>query len=50
MTVIIYGSKVLSDTEMKYGSPKVETIAVIRFVEKYRAFLGGAPFKLRVDN
>ena len=43
---IAYGSKVLSDTEMKYGSPKAE----IFFVEKYRAYLGSAPFKLRVDN
>ena len=47
---IAYGSKVLSDTEMKYGAPKVEMFAVITFVEKYRAYLGSAPFKLRVDN
>ena len=45
-----YGSKVLSDTEMKYGAPKVEMFAVITFVQKYRAYLGSAPFKLRVDN
>ena len=32
-----YGSKVLSDTEMKYGAPKLEMIAVITFVEKYLA-------------
>ena len=47
---IAYGSKVLSDTEMKYGAPKVGMFAVITFVEKYRAYLGSAPFKLRVDN
>ena len=47
---IAYGSKVLSDTEMKYGAPKAEMYAVITFVEKYRAYLGSAPFKLRVDN
>ena len=47
---IAYGSKVLSDTEMKYGAPKAELFAVITFVEKYRAYLGSAPFKLRVDN
>ena len=47
---IAYGSKVLSDTEMKYGTPKAEMFAVITFVEKYRAYLGSAPFKLRVDN
>ena len=47
---IAYGSKVLSDTEMKYGAPKAETVAVFTFVERYRAYLGSAPFKLRVDN
>ena len=47
---IAYGSKVLSDTEMKYGAPKAEMFAVITFVEKYRAYLGSEPFKLRVDN
>ena len=47
---IAYGSKVLSDTEMKYGAPKAEMFAVITFVEKYRAYLGSALFKLRVDN
>ena len=47
---IAYGSKVLSDTEMKYGAPKAEMFAVVTFVEKYRAYLGSAPFMLRVDN
>ena len=47
---IPYGSKVLSDTEMKYGAPKAEMFAVVTFVEKYRAYLGSEPFKLRVDN
>ena len=47
---IAYGSKVLSDTENKYGAPKAEIFAVVTFVEKYRAYLGSAPFKLRVDN
>ena len=46
---IAYGSKVLSDTEMKYGAPKAEMFAVINCVEKYRAYLGSAPFKLRVE-
>ena len=39
----------LSDTEMKYGAPKAEMFAVVTLVEKYRAYLGSAPFKLRVD-
>ena len=47
---IAYGSKVLSNTEMKYGAPKAEMFAVVTFVEKYRAYLGSEPFKLRVDN
>ena len=47
---IAYGSKVLSDTQMKYGAPKAEMFAVVTFVEKYRAYLGSEPFKLRVDN
>ena len=47
---IAYGSKVLSDTDMKYGAPKAEMFAVVTFVEKYRAYLGSEPFKLRVDN
>ena len=47
---IAYGSKVLSDTEMKYGAPKAEMFAVVTFVEKNRAYLGSEPFKLRVDN
>ena len=47
---IAYGSKILSDTEMKYGAPKAEMFAVVTFVEKYRAHYGSAPIKLRVDN
>ena len=47
---IAYGSKILSDTEMKYRAPKAEMFAVVTFVEKYREYLGSEPFKLRVDN
>ena len=47
---IAYGSEVSSDTEMKYGAPKAEMFAVVIFVEKYRAYLGSEPFKLRVNN
>ena len=50
MRPIAYESKVLSDTEMKYGAPKTGMLAVVTFVEKYRAYLGSEPFKLRVDN
>ena len=47
---IAYGSKVLIDTEMKYGASKAEMFAVVTLVEKYRAYLGSAHFKLRVYN
>ena len=47
---IAYGSKVLSDTEMKYGALKAEMFAVVLFVEKYRTYLVSARFNLRVDN
>ena len=40
----------MSDTETKYVEPKAEMFAVVTFVEKYRAYLGSEPFKLRVDN
>ena len=35
---IAYGSKVLSDTAIKYGAPKTEMFAAVTFVEKYRAY------------
>ena len=47
---IAYGSKNLSDTEMRYGATKVEMFALVTCVEKYRAYLGSEPYKLRVDN
>ena len=31
-----YGSKVLSDTEMKYGAPKAEMFVVVTFVENQK--------------
>ena len=33
LRLIEYGSKVLSDTEMKYGAPKAEMFAVVTFVD-----------------
>ena len=47
---IAYGSKVLSDTEMKNCAPKAEMFAVVTIVEKYRLYFGSAPFMLRMDN
>ena len=35
---------------MEYGATKAEMFAVVTFVERYRAYLGSEPFKLRVDN
>ena len=40
---------VLTDTEMKCGAPEAEKFALVKLVEKYRAYLGSAFFKLRVD-
>ena len=37
---IAYGSKVLSDTEMKYGAPKAEMFAVVTFVEEIQGIPG----------
>ena len=45
---IAYGGKVLSDTEMKNGTTKAGMFALVTFVEKYRAYLGSKPFKLRL--
>ena len=47
---IAYGSKVLSDTEMKYAAHKAKMFAVVTFVEKYTAYPSSDPFKIRVDN
>ena len=46
---IAYGSKVLSDNEMKYGAPKVEIFALVLFVEKYRAYLWSAPYAWTIE-
>ena len=45
---IAYGSKVLSNTEMKYGAPKAEIFAVVTFKENYCVYMGSATFKLRL--
>jgi len=46
---ICYGSKGLNEAEQRYGAPKAEVLAVVYFVEKYRSFLAGRKFILRVD-
>ena len=50
LRVIAYGSRILSDAEMKYGAPKAEMLAVVYFLEKFRSHLAGRQFTLRVDN
>ena len=47
---VCYGSRVLNAPEQRYGAPKAEMLAVVFFVEKYRCFLAGRKFILRVDN
>ena len=50
LKVIAYDIKVLSESEMRYGSPKVEMLAVVYFSEKFRSHLTGGQFTLRVYN
>ena len=47
---IVYGSKSLTKTQMKYGAPKLEMYAVFYFIEKFHFYLAGREFTLRVDN
>ena len=47
---IPYGRKVFSDTEMKYGATKSRNVCSSHLRGEVRAYLGSAPFKLRVDN
>ena len=47
---VCYGSRVLNEAEQRYGAPKAEMLAVVFFVEKFRCFLAGRKFVLRVDN
>ena len=47
---IYFGSKSLNSTQMKYGAPKLEMLAVVTFVKKFESFLGSKQFTLRVDN
>ena len=47
---IAFGSKSLSETEMRYGAPKAEMLAAVYFLEKYRPYLTRGAFTLRTDN
>ena len=47
---IAYGSKVLSDHRDEIWRTKSRNVCSSHLREKYRAYLGSAPFKLRVDN
>ena len=47
---IVYGSKSLTKTQMKYGASKLEMYAVFYFIEKFHSYLAGREFTLRVDN
>ena len=47
---IYFGSKSLNSTQMKYGAPKLEMLAVVTFVRKFESFLAPRQFTLRVDN
>jgi transposase InsO family protein len=48
--VIAYGSKSLNSHERNYGAPKLEMFAALKFMEKFKNYLGNSMFVLRVDN
>ena len=47
---IHFGSKTLSQTQMKYGAPKLEMFAAYFFIDKFHSYLAPRKFTLRVDN
>ena len=47
---IVFGSKALSETEMRYPAAKAEKLAALYFIEKYRPYLTRAKFTLSTDN
>ena len=47
---IYYGSHALNPTQMKYGAPKLEMLAVVTYVKKFHSYLAPRRFVLRVDN
>ena len=47
---IYYGSHALNPTQMKYGAPKLEMLAVVTYVRKLHSYLAPRRFTLRVDN
>ena len=47
---IYYGSHALNPTQMKYGAPKLEMLAVVTYVRKFHSYLAPRRFTLRVDN
>ena len=47
---VYYGSHALNPTQMKYGAPKLEMLAVVTYVKKFHSYLAPRRFVLRVDN
>ena len=45
-----FGSHALNPTQMKYGAPKLEMLAVVTCVKKFHSYLAPRRFVLRVDN
>ena len=48
--VIAYGSLSLSPEQRRYCVTRKELLAVVKFVQQYRHFLLGKPFKVRTDH
>ena len=47
---VYYGSPALNPTQMKYGAPKLEMLAVVTYVKKFHSYLAPRRFVLRVEN
>ena len=47
---IVFGSKSLTRTQLKYVAPSLVMYAVFYFIEKSYSYLAGGEFTLRVDN
>ena len=47
---IHYCSKTLTQTQMKYGGPKLEMLTAYFFIDKFHSYLATRKFILRVDN
>ena len=50
VTHLLWKQIIEYSTQVKYGAPKLEMLAVVTFVKKFESFLAPRQFTLRVDN